>query len=165
MSISDLISVREFRPKDLNFILDSSLQCLSKYQESIFKGWRKRDIYQHIEKLVLFVMNDINYSTFICCLKEDSEYIIGYVIGNPTTNHIFLQYTKYSYRKLGLQKNFLLPLVVDFNEPISANFPTKEMLKLEKSDRITIVNKMIEQLMNDMVEIKGYEQVREGRFS
>jgi len=148
LNLTDLVQVREFRKEDINFILDSSIQCLSKYTESIVKGMARQESINHLEKIVLHILNRKNVNTFICTLSEDPNYIVGYIVGDPSINHIYLQYTKYSYRKLGIQRNFLLPLCLEgSSEKVTVNFPTKEMIKLQKLDRISIINKLIEQLI------------------
>ena len=146
-TIDNLVSIRELTKEDLNFILDSSLQCLSKYTESIVKGQSKQSAYSYLEKLVLYALNKAPYSVFVACHKEDSNDIIGYVVADTKDNHIFLQYTKYSYRKLGIQKNLLLPLVVDPDRTITVNWPTKEMLKLVNQNRVQVQNKLVESLI------------------
>jgi hypothetical protein len=75
---------------------------------------------------------------------------VGYIVADTKDNHIFLQYTKYSYRKLGIQKNLLLPLVVDPSLPITVNWPTKEMLKLAANNTVTIQNKFVETLIDTL---------------
>jgi hypothetical protein len=151
-TIDQFVSIRELAREDLNFILDSALQCLTKYTESIVKGQAKQTAYRYIEYMVLHALNkNPNYSVFIACHKEDSNNIIGYIVADTQDNHIFLQYTKYSYRKLGIQKNLLLPLVSDPDKTITVNWPTKEMLKLASVGRVEIQNKFVEQLIKDSV--------------
>ena len=147
MSIQDSISIRQLQASDLNFILSSSLQCLTQYTDSLFKGWDRKELYSHLEKAILYALNHCNYSIFIACDAKDSEHIIGYLVGDPTTNHIFLQYTKYAYRKLGIQKLLLLPLIIDSDYPSSVNWGTKEMQKLHKLRRISVKDLFTEQLM------------------
>ncbi len=150
LNLIDLIQIREFRKEDINFILDSSIQCLSKYTESIVKGMTRQESINHLEKIVLYILNRRNVNTFICTLSEDPNYIVGYIVGDPSINHIYLQYTKYSYRKLGIQRNFLIPLCLENPlEDITVNFPTKEMLKLQKVNKVIIINRLIEQLIEE----------------
>lgn len=145
-TIIDLVNIRELKRDDVHFILDSCINCLAQYTESLFKGWTYPDTRSYIELFTLAALRSPNYSTFICHLKDDENAIIGYLIGNPSINHIFFQYTKYTYRKLGIQKNLLLPLLIDEKEPISVNWQTKEMLKLQKANKITIKNRFVEEL-------------------
>lgn len=149
-TIDNFVSIREMQADDINFLLNSSLLCLTQYTESIVKGQDKATAYQHLEKLILYALNRMDYSTFIACDKHDSQKIIGYIVADTKINHILLQYTKYSYRKLGIQKNLLLPLVADPNEPITVNFPTKEMLKLVNEGRVAVCNKVVEQLIDTL---------------
>lgn len=151
-TIDNLVSIRELTKEDINFVLHSSLACLSKYTESIIKGQNRSIGYQHLEKIILYALNRMDYSIFIACRKDDSNDIIGYIVADSKENHIFLQYTKYSYRKLGIQKNLLLPLVTDPTLPITVNWPTKEMLKLSKEDKVIIQNKVVEQLIDMLYE-------------
>ena len=146
-TIDNLISIREIQKEDINFILSSTLLCLTKYTESIVKGMNRSDAYNYLEKIILCALTRIDSSIFIACHKEDSNNIIAYIIADPHSNHIYFQYTKYSYRKLGIQRNLLLPLVTDPSLPISVNWPTKEMLKLAASSRVNIRNKFVDTLI------------------
>lgn len=141
MLIKEVVSVREVTKEDLNFILSSSVSCLSKYTESIFKGMDQADIYAFLNTFIVNALHKLNYSIFIACHKDDSNHIIGYIVADPETNYIFLQYTKFNYRKLGVQSLLLMPLVIDQTKPIVAAWPTKEMLKLKHQNKITIANK------------------------
>lgn len=152
MSLIDLVTIRELTKDDLNFIINSSAQSLSKYTESIVKGQTKETAYEHMERIILFALVHMGYSVFIACHKDDSDNIIGYIVADTDKNHIFLQYTKYSYRGLGIQKTMLLPLVTDESQPISCNWPTKEMLKLAKVNKITIQNKFLDELLGNIYE-------------
>ncbi len=153
MSIIDLVNIRELCKYDVNFILDSSIQCLSKYRESIVKGMTKSAAISHLETLILYGLSKMSYSIFIACDVEDEHNIFGYIVANPTSNHIFLQYTKYVYRGLGIQKNLLLPLVIDNGYPISCNWPTKEMLKLAKEGKIEIQKQFEDELIRKLYEV------------
>jgi len=150
-TISDLVSIRELETEDLNFILDSFISCISKYHESIVKGMNRFYVHSLLEKMMLRALNGIDYSVYVCSHKDDSRAIIAYIIANPKTNHIFFQYTKYSYRKLGIQKYMLLPLVIDPSETITVQWPTKEMLKLAKIDKVSIENRFLQELMEKSV--------------
>ncbi len=70
MSIINLVNVRELAQTDLNFILSSFIQCLSKYKESIVKGQSKESIISYLEKMVLFALTAEGYSTFVACHIE-----------------------------------------------------------------------------------------------
>lgn len=126
------------------------MQCLSKYTESIFKGYSRNNIYNHIETLALYALNQPGtYSVFVACHKDDSDNILAYIVADTKDNHILFQYTKYNFRKLGIQKHLLMPLVVDSNEIITVNWPTKEMLKLAKAERVEIVDKFTQKLIEE----------------
>ncbi len=108
------------------------------------------DVHKHIELLALYALNRIDtYSVFIACHRNNPDRIIAYIVADPVDNHILFQYTKYDYRKMGIQKNLLLPLVVDDEKPITVNWPTKEMLKLVKANKASIINKLLEKLINE----------------
>lgn len=150
--ITDLISIRSIQNSDVHFILDSTMQCLAKYTESIFKGYSHSNIYSHLEMLTLFALNCPKiYSTFVACHKDDSDRILAYIVADPSDNHILFQYTKYSYRKLGIQKHMLMPLVTDSDKKLTVNWPTKEMLKLEKRQLVEIRNLFTEKLIKEIV--------------
>ncbi len=159
-TIQDLVSVRQLEAADLPFLLNSSITCLSKYTESFAKGYNPIYFAKLVEKQMLYVLNDTNVSTFICSNKDDSQSIIAYIIANTKLNHIYFQYTKYAYRKMGIQKHMLLPLVTDPELRISVQWPTKEMLRLVKRNsgwmrrdgslvesKVQIENKLVEQLL------------------
>lgn len=151
-NITDLITLRPLNQSDVHFVLDSILQCLSKYTESIFKGMNRKDVYEHLETTALYALTRIEtYSVFLACHKDDTSIIIGYIVADPKDNHILFQYTKYSYRKLGIQKLLLMPLVVDPSQPVIVNWPTKEMLKLAAKGSVTIRNRFTEKLIEEKV--------------
>lgn len=147
MGLQDEVNIREVTQEDLVFILSSSISCLSKYTESFFKGWNHQDIYTYLNHLIIQSLHKLEYSIFIACLNSDSNHIVGYIVADPKTNYIFLQYTKYSYRGLGVQKYMLMPLVIDESKEIKTAWATKEMLKLKTRNKITIINQSIIQLI------------------
>lgn len=149
MNLLDLINIRPLESADLNFILDSSVKCLSKYNESMFKGWSTKDTCVHLEKCVLYFLSSPTYTTWIACHKDDDQQILSYIVADISTNHIALQFTKYAYRKLGIQKYMLLPLVVDPDRPVSVNYQTREMLKLQRQGQVRIYNKLVEELLGE----------------
>lgn len=145
--IQDMVSIRQLELNDLPFVLDSAVACLTKYTESFVKGYTPEYSQYLIRKIIKSALNNPDYSSFVCSHKDNSESILAYIIANPHTNHIFFQYTKYAYRKLGLQQHMLLPLLVDFGMKVTVQWPTKEMLKLQKIGRIYVENQLLEQLM------------------
>ena len=150
LNMEDIVTVRTMGEKDVPFILDSIIKCLSNYHESIVKGMTKADTYRHLELLGLYTLNRIDtYSVFLLVHKDAPDRIVAYIIADPKENHIVFQYTKYDYRKMGLQKNFLMPLVVNFDECISVNWPTKCMLHLAEQKKVRIINKLLEKAIKD----------------
>jgi hypothetical protein len=143
MALQDSVNIREVTSEDLNFILSSSVSCLSQYTESIFKGWDRKDIYEFLNKFIISSLHQLDFSIFIASHKDDSNQIIGYIVANPETNYVYLQYTKFVFRNLGVQKQLLMPLVLDTSKPITVAWPTKEMLKLKKDDKVKIYNQTI----------------------
>lgn len=143
MALHDSVNIREVTSEDLNFILSSSVSCLSQYTESIFKGWERKDIYEFLNKFIIASLHQLDFSIFIASHKEDSNQIIGYIVANPETNYVYLQYTKFVFRNLGVQKQLLMPLVLDFSKPVTVAWPTKEMLKLKKDNKVKIYNQTI----------------------
>jgi hypothetical protein len=143
MALQDSVNIREVTSEDLNFILSSSVSCLSQYTESIFKGWDRKDIYEFLNKFIISSLHQLDFSIFIASHKDDSNQIIGYIVANPETNYVYLQYTKFVFRNLGVQKQLLMPLVIDTSRPITVAWPTKEMLKLKKDDKVKIYNQTI----------------------
>ena len=146
-TLVNLINVREPKQEDLNFILDSFIHSLAQYTESMFKGWEAKSVFHHLEQVCLYALLHMKYTTLLAVNRYDDTDIMGYIIADPATNHVFFNYTKYAFRKLGVQKNMLLPLVTDPNTPISVSWQTKEMIKLQKAGKITIENKFILQLI------------------
>jgi hypothetical protein len=147
MELNQVVNIREVTQDDLVFILSSSISCLSKYTESFFKGWNHQDIYTYLNHLIIQSLHKLNYSIFIACLNTDSNHIVGYIIADTEKNYIFLQYTKYSYRGLGVQKYLLMPLVIDNTKEIKTAWATKEMLKLKARNKVTVTNQSIVDLI------------------
>lgn len=148
-SLIDLVNIREMRLQDLNFILDSSVKCLSKYHESMFKGWDHKTTCQYLEQVVLHILSSSQYSTFIACHRDNEDQILAYIVADSSSNHVLLQFTKYVYRKLGIQKEFLLPLVTDASLPLTCNYQTREMLKLARVGKTSIIDKLTLDLINE----------------
>lgn len=138
--LKDRVNIREVSSEDLNFILSSSVSCLSQYTESIFKGMERKDIYEYLNKYIVQSLHQLDFSIFVVSHKDDDNQIIAYIIADPETNFIFLQYTKYVFRGLGIQKDLLIPLVIDQTKDITVAWPTKEMLKLKKTNKVIINN-------------------------
>lgn len=147
-SIIDLVNVRELHASDLNFILSSSIKCIQSYQSKLYPGHGIRDLYVHLEKIILAAIKHPTTSIMIACDRNDSDHIIGYIMTNIKCNHIYLQYTKYAYRKLGVQKYVLMPLLIDELQPISCEWATKEMVKLVKLGKIKINGEFMESLID-----------------
>lgn len=137
-SLIDLVSVRELEVGDVNFILDSSIQCLRRYTESVSMGMGLVESVQYLETTILYALQRMGYSIFIACEAEESNNIVGYIVADTTKNHIYLQYTKYAFRGMGIQKDILLPLVVDPTKPLTYNWPTKAVLKLVKQQKAKV---------------------------
>ena len=149
MSIIDLVNVRQLESTDINFILSSSIKCLQAYSKKLYPAHDVRPLYEHLEKVILSAMHHPSYSILIACNKDDSEQIIGYLMTNPQTNHIYLQYTKYAYRKLGVQSHILMPLLLNEGRPITVEWATKEMIRLKNENRLTVNSQYIEQLIEE----------------
>ncbi len=147
MNLIDIINIRELKPADLNFILDSSIKCLSKYNKTMFRGWNHKDIAAYLEAVFLHILSEDTYTVFLAVTKEDENNILSYIIADTKSNHVLWQFTKYAYRKLGIQKNFLIPLVTDPSLPITVNFQTNEALKMQRNGIVSIVNKHVQDLI------------------
>lgn len=147
MSLTDLVTIRTLEPADVNFILDSYASCLTKYNESISSGYTREYSHNLLEKQLAYILKKPSYSVFLAVEKEDTNSIIAYIIADPSINHVYFNYTKYLFRKLGIQKYMLLPLVIDPDRLITAQFPTKEILKLIKAGKLTLANKILEDLL------------------
>jgi hypothetical protein len=140
MGIEHHLTIREFQRTDVPFVLDSAITCLSKYRESLFKGWELPDIKTYLESLIILSLNHHNYTIFVAVNKHEENQILAYIAADSDTNHIFLQYTKYIARNLGIQKNVLMPLVIDPTKQITVSWQTKQMLKLKDQGKVKIVN-------------------------
>jgi hypothetical protein len=127
--IEDLVTIRELRSQDVNFIVDSFISCLNKYTKTITKGLAPEYSNKYLEKIILHALQKENYSTFVCVNKDNDDEIYGYIIGDSSTNHIFFNYTKYIFRPFNLQSTFLMPLIIGRDQPFTTNWPTKEALK------------------------------------
>jgi hypothetical protein len=147
VSLQDLVTIRELQTSDIKFLLASSLQSIIQYLDSTYKGYNKATLYKEVETKVLFALNKLGYSVFMAVHSQDSEHILGYIVAHTEKNHVLLQYTKYAYRKLGIQKNLLLPLVIDGEQPITVQWNTKEMVKLHKASKLEVKDVLTEQLI------------------
>lgn len=148
-SYDNIVSIRTLQKGDIHFILDSIVQSLSKYTESIFKGMNRNNIYQHLEMIALYALNRIDtYSVFLA-VHKDTDRILAYIIADPKENHILFQYTKYDYREKSIQKYLLMPLVIDIGLPITVNWPTKKMLQYAERGQVEIINKFTEKLIEE----------------
>lgn len=154
MALQDLVTIRELHTSDVKFLLASSLQSLIQYLDSTYKGYDKATLYSEIETKILYALNKLGYSVFVACEAEDTDHIIGYIVAHVKKNHILLQYTKYAYRQLGLQKNMLLPLVIDSDQPVTVQWNTKSMVKLHKLGKISVKDVLSEQMIEALNENK-----------
>lgn len=143
MNIIDLVNIRTIEPQDVNFILDSSFSSLTKYLNTIFKGWTVDSLYYYMQNLIPYCVLSEDYSTFIACNSQDSNQIYAYVIANPKTNHIMFQYTKYAYRGMGIQKTLLMPLVVDMEDQVGVQYGTKNMQRWAEKKHTLIIDGFI----------------------
>ena len=147
MEIINLVTVRELQASDLNFILSSSIKSIQSHASKLYPATPVRELYEHLEKIILCAFAMPNYSILIACHKDDSDHIIGYLMVDQSKNHVFLQYTKYAFRKLGVQKHVLLPLLVSIESPITYEFATKEAVKLSKKLPVIVKSLFTEQLL------------------
>lgn len=146
MGLFEYVSIRTVTVNDVNFILSSSYHSLLSVRTSLFKCWREKNISDYVEKLIIAAINNLNYSVLIACHKDDSNRILGYIVADPNKNHILLQYTKFDFRGLGLQK-MLMPLLIKFDETITVQFCTCEMRRLANMGKIEIKNVFQESLI------------------
>jgi len=144
MSLTDSINIRLLKQSDINFILSSSIKCLLQYKDSLFIGWESDDLAQHLERTILHILTKYDCSIFIACSRDDEDHILGYIVAATNSNHILLQYTKYSYRKLGIQLHMLMPLVLDFGYQFTVQWGVRDMVKLFRVGRISVKDKLME---------------------
>lgn len=150
----DIVSVREFKSQDVNFILDSFITCLSRYTESIVAGMPSPYIREHLEQQILYILNKSDTSVLVLSHKDNSEDILAYIIACPSQQHIYFSYTKYIYRELGLQKNLLMPLVVDMENVYTFQYPTKWALRWTRKGYCSVNSYLVDRLIKDSFEVQ-----------
>lgn len=144
MTLTDSINIRLLQQSDINFILSSSIKCLLIHKDSLFKGWNQDNLSFFLEKSILKILNKPDISVFIACDRENEDHIFAYIVADPKLNHIYLQYSKYAYRNLGIQKHLLIPLVINQTEPITIQYATHKVLPYIRSDRLFVYDHLME---------------------
>jgi hypothetical protein len=138
MAIIDLINVREVKPEDLRFLMDSAVRNLKLYMDDFLAGRDVNDLIKDVETTFVTGINKLGYTVLVACDKDDEDSIYGYCMADTKNNHIVYNYTKYHYRLLGLQKYVLMPLLIDFKSPVTVQYPTAEALRAVKNGKVTI---------------------------
>lgn len=103
MKKDDLISIREIRPSDKTFLIDSWSRSL-RSENNWFKSIDK-DAYKAVYPAIIEALIN-NSHVRIACLKEDEDTIIGYSVSQPPVLH--WTFVRQQWRKIGLM-NDLVP--------------------------------------------------------
>jgi ribosomal protein S18 acetylase RimI-like enzyme len=97
-----MFKIREGAPSDYNLIIGTFLNGV-KYGSSYFKSIDDDAFFHNYTKFVEYVT--FNSDVKICCLEEDEDVIVGYVLSKGEVIHWI--YTKPAFRKLGVANSLL----------------------------------------------------------
>ncbi len=104
MTKSELITIRESKPGDINLIYASWLRGLF-YGESWFSLIPKNTFMEHYHKVIEFIIKKPDTTIKIACLKDDENTILGYsVYTNDTLHWCFV---KKQWRNIGICKDLV----------------------------------------------------------
>lgn len=147
LSIVDCISIRSVDVSDVNFIMSSATHCLSRYRKTMFRGWDMHNLNAYIGRIILCAINNLDYSILIACHKDDDNHILGYIVADSKSNHVLLQYTKFSFRDMGIQQ-LMIPLILNLSQTISIQFCTADMKALVTKKIVILKDGLVESLIN-----------------
>jgi len=106
MNKKDLIAIRDFDPKDTNFIYDTWLNSL-RHGNDLFGLIDNVRYYEVYRAVITLLLKDATIK--VACLKEDDQIILGYSVSRGDT--LDFAYVKEMWRKLGIFTD-LLPLKI-----------------------------------------------------
>lgn len=147
--IQDYISIRTVEnDDDIKFIKSTIHTCIHNNRHYMYRATLHEDTKAHIDKSMAIALKGIpgkmNNSIFLACSSEESSTIYAFIIADPILNHIYFNYTKYAFRELGIQKNFLLPLVIDPTRRVTNNYATDKSCKYAKQYQVQVIDKVVE---------------------
>jgi hypothetical protein len=122
LALIDVVTVRAVEPDDITFILSTINHWASRRTSDLWRGWAEDEIYHHMHTLLLWALGQGGYQALIACHRDNSSTILGFLIAHFESNHIFCQYTKFDFRRLGIQKYLLMPTLVDPTRPMTYQF-------------------------------------------
>ena len=79
MTKNDLVTIRDFRPEDKNFILSTFLRGLY-HGGSCFSIMNKQTFMEHYHGVAESLLASPNTKVKVACLKEDLDVILGYTM-------------------------------------------------------------------------------------
>lgn len=109
----DLITFRDYSPKDKNFILVTWLRGLWE-DNDFFHSIRKRTFYDHYEPVLKRLLENETTRIHICCLKDGEDVILGYAALSPMDQMLHWVYVKHLWRRIGIGRDLLAPFKIKF---------------------------------------------------
>lgn len=103
-SIKDLISFRDFNPKDEGFIYSTWLKGLY-FGSEFFKQIPELLFYKNYNKVITGILNYPTTRVVVACFKDDPDLILGYIVYDRRVLHWV--HVKEAWRKLGIYTNLL----------------------------------------------------------
>lgn len=97
----DIVSVRKFRPEDINYILATWLRGLY-YGNEFFRRIDKEGYFGVYHRLLTTLLAKSTTVVKVACLKEDPEVILGYVVFDDAAIHWV--HVKKEWRAIGIAK-------------------------------------------------------------
>lgn len=101
---SSLVTTRDFKQEDYNFILATWLRGLY-YGDSWFKEIPKQLFMESYQKVIVALLNTPGLQVKVSCLKEDPDVILGYAVYKGSTLHWV--YVKSNWRRIGIMKSLV----------------------------------------------------------
>jgi hypothetical protein len=106
MNKSELVTIRSIREGDKNFIYSTWLLGVY-YGDTIFKEMQKDAFMLAYHNLIDQIIKHDQIDIKIAALKEDTDTILGYSVGNKSGTTVHFVFVKTAWRKIGLAKMLL----------------------------------------------------------
>jgi hypothetical protein len=104
MQKADLITIRDFVPDDLNFIMATWLRGL-KFGNDWFELIDSDSYYSVYHSVIELILANTGTEIKVACLKEDPGVILGYSVYNGDKAHWC--HVKSAWRKIGIAKSLM----------------------------------------------------------
>lgn len=110
MNKADLVTIRPYRPSDLNFILATWLRGL-RYGNEFFGAIESDAYFKTYHAVIEAMLGRPDTKVSVACLKDDEEVILGYAVVHK--GHILdWVHVKTPWRHIGLAKNLVSDMLL-----------------------------------------------------